>query len=500
MTEVLILIIGILSVTLFWRFRPPFYESTLLTRSESVFVAQNYINRIIGVDVSTWKVYSNYWYDHEVVNRMHQLDLLEKWRSLLFDWGIVESWRIRFVHENNSIVVNINANKEITFLHSNIRNESLYKDISNKISTSQDIINLLKQQYGNKIWSRVEATGEGERNEDLSNIRHYWYTIKADKIRMKFNVTVEDDRITQINNDTDINTDDIQKVIRKEYRESALNLTSFIASLGATIVAVISLIYTEQVTGINTSLMLVGLMILSMLLTAHDDIKLSIVNAFDSRLTLRSIYTVGILSAFMGVTAYSFLTFILSLAGLNLANNNDALTFQQPIDQLFVGIGVGFICLALSTVFFYLLQKRGYLRVSPELSSRSTYLSGFKYRQSISMSMQSSLLEELTYRLLGVSLFMWLFNNELLALTITSVLWAFLHQGRGFSPPIFRWVQLILIGFAFGYIYLQYGFLAAFIAHFVHNFILTSLPLFDYKLSKRKENPNAASNYIGSRN
>lgn len=487
MIEGLILIAGIVSLGLFWRFRPPSYESSLLPKDEAIAIATKYIDHIIGVDVTGWKTFSNYWYDYEVVNRMHQLDLLEKWRYLLFDWGIIEAWRIRFIYENNSIVVNINAKREITFLNTNIRDHSLYRELSHMLSTPMEIISILNSPEKGAIWSSVEATGEGERIEDFSKIKNYWYVIEHNKVRMKFNVIVEDNRITQIYNDIDINTDKIQSIVRKEYQESALNLTSFIASLAATIIAIIALIYTTQVTGLFNSLLLVGIMSLAIVLTAVDDIKLSVVNAFDSRLTLKSIYIVSMLSALMGIIAYGFLTFIVSFAGFNLLRINGYQFFDNPLHQLFAGIGIGFICLSISTALFYVFQQKGLLRVSPELSSRSTYLSGFKYRQAVSISAQSSLLEELIYRLLGISLFVWLFHNEFLAVAITSVLWAFLHQGRGFSPPVFRWLQLVLIGVGFGYVFIHYGFLAAFIAHFIHNFMLISLPLFDYKLSKRKQ-------------
>lgn len=496
MIEITVLLIGLFSITLYWKYRSKSYESTLIEREEAIKLGAEYIDQLIGIDVSTWKKFTSYWYDQKIVSRMHKLNLLDKWRELLFSWGLVEAWRIRYVYENNSIAININAKGEITFLNSTIRNSNIYKQIEDKISTSTDVISKLNRPKGN-LWNKINEVGTGEITEELSSIKHFWYKITHDNLRMKMTVIVEDDnRITQISNDTEIKTNDIQSIVRKEYRESALNLGSFIVSLCAVIISIFVLINTEHLTSLSASLIVSIIIIFAILLTAKEDIESSVINAYDSRLTLKSIYTVSSLSAFMGVTAYGFLIFILSFTGFNLALINNDQLFNNITDQIMIGIGSGFIFLSLSTIVFYVMQKKGYLRISPELSSRSIFLSGYNYRQSISMSIQSSLLEETMYRLLGISLVIWMFNNSVLAILLTSILWAFLHQGNGFSPPIFRWAQLLIIGLALGFIFVEYGFIAALLAHFIYNFLTTSLPLLDYKLIKRKQRKKPAHKSI----
>ncbi|WP_067842736.1 CPBP family intramembrane glutamic endopeptidase [Amphibacillus sediminis] len=494
MTEAIIIVAGVLSLLLYWRFRPSSYTSSLLSEEEAIQIATQYIDQLVGVDVKDWKVFTSYWYDQKVINRMHQLNLLDKWRQLLFDWGLVEAWRLRFIHQNNSIAINISAKKEVTFLDTTIRNTALLRETKPIITTSEDIVRLLSSENDSVLWKSLQTTGKGERTEELANIKQYWYMINQEEVRMKLTVVLSDDRVTQISSDTEINTNAIQSLVRKEYRENALNLSSFIGSLAAVIVAIFVFIHTEQVINATSSMVLTILMVSSILLTTIDHIKMSVIHAFDSRLTLKSIYTVGTLSALVGMITYGFLTFLLSFVGLNLAELNGSLTFQNMMTQLSTGIGVGLICLSISGIFFYLLQLGGYVRISPELSSRSIFLSGYRYRQSLSMSVQSALLEETIYRLLAISLLTLLFDQTVLAIVITSILWACLHQGQGFSPSIFRCLQLVMIGLILGYIFVHFGFLAAFIAHFTYNFLTTSLPLIEYQLSKYRATESVSIN------
>lgn len=187
----------------------------------------------------------------------------------------------------------------------------------------------------------------------------------------------------------------------------------------------------------------------------------------------------------MGSIAYGCVTFITSLTGINLATVLELPLFENVGMQVLTGVLISFISLGLFSSIFHYMDKNNLIRISPELSDRSSYLSGFKLKQSLSISLQSSVTEEVIFRLLGISTLLWLFNNNLLAVTITSVLWSLLHQGSGYNPRFIRWIQLVLFGFILGFTYLYYGFLAALITHFVHNFIVLSIPLIYYKIQMK---------------
>ena len=86
------------------------------------------------------------------------------------------------------------------------------------------------------------------------------------------------------------------------------------------------------------------------------------------------------------------------------------------------------------------------LRISPELSNRSMFLSGFTLRQGLNMSLQSSIGEEVIYRLLIISLIFWLSGSMILSILISSLLWAIMHQVTGYDPRWIRWTHLFVLG------------------------------------------------------
>lgn len=103
-----------------------------------------------------------------------------------------------------------------------------------------------------------------------------------------------------------------------------------------------------------------------------------------------------------------------------LANKLGLAFLDRINEQIFIGLSGGLISLGITSFIFYLLEKINRLRISPELSNRSMFLSGFTLRQGLNMSLQSSIGEEVIYRLLMISLFLWLSNNTVLSILLSS--------------------------------------------------------------------------------
>lgn len=470
---------------MFIRNRPRSYQSILLPKDQAIKFATNYLQLLCGLNVSTWTAYAVYWNDQESINRLHHLNMLDRLRSILYEWGLVESWRIRFVQQGSSVAVGINANGEITFLHVDAGAQKLvsFQETTSK-KTTHDIKSLLDNNK-NGLWEKAKITGEGIREEDLSDIITYWYIVDSEEIRMKLSVQTQGDCIIRILSETEILTETIGKVVKQEFRDSALNLSGFVGSFLSTIAGVLLLIYID---GINHSLLsfCIALIIFAaVLLTVDNDISMSIVNAFDSRLTIRSVYMIGIISAIVASLAYGSMAFITSLAGLKLAEQQSLLLFSNPLLQITIGFCSALASLGFFASAFKFLEWKDIVRVSPELSDRSIFLSGFQIKQCLSISLQSSILEETIFRLLGISTILWFFHNEWLAVALTSILWAFLHQGSGYNPGWIRWAQLVVFGLFLGFIFIHFGFLSVIIAHFVHNFVLLSIPLIHHKFQSK---------------
>ena len=68
------------------------------------------------------------------------------------------------------------------------------------------------------------------------------------------------------------------------------------------------------------------------------------------------------------------------------------------------------------------------------------------------MSLQSSIGEEVIYRLLMISLIFWLSGSMILSILISSLLWAIMHQVTGYDPRWIRWAHLFIFGCFLGFL------------------------------------------------
>jgi hypothetical protein len=164
--------------------------------------------------------------------------------------------------------------------------------------------------------------------------------------------------------------------VKKEYMESTLNMSGVLGSFMAVVAALVALITLNLHTDMPVSIMAGVLMVIASVLTVKEDIQLSIVNAFDSRISVKMVYGLGILSALFASLASGFVVFICTLAGRPISDELGIPFLDKISNQLLSGIAIGVACLGLFTFVFYALHSMGIVRISPELSDRTVYTSG----------------------------------------------------------------------------------------------------------------------------
>ena len=473
--------LGVIGLFLFAKYRVSTIESNLLDKIEARKVGIDFIREFVGIDVEAWEVYSVYWYDHETVNKLHHLGLLKKNRHILHEMGLVESWRVRFVHQNQSFVIGVNAKREVTFFYADVRQTSLSKK-DGQISLEGLKDKLTCSSKG--LWAKTKPTGSGSKEEDFREIKTYWYLAEKEDIRLKVTVEMQSGVITYIGTDTEILTDQMNKVIRDEQVESTFGLSGMLGSAAAMIMAILVLVLMNVQINLTLSFMLGFMIVLVQSLTIKEDIQLTIVNAYDARMSVQTVKLLGILSTLFAGLLTGFVVFICSLAGGALANELEMKFLDEIVGQTFIGLSAGLISLGITSLVFYLLERMNKLRISPELSNRSMFLSGFTLRQGLNMSLQSSIGEEVIYRLLMISLIFWFSGNAILSILISSFLWAIMHQVTGYDPRWIRWAHLFIFGCFLGFLFMHYGFICVLAAHFIHNFVLVCMPLWQFKLQR----------------
>lgn len=85
--------------------------------------------------------------------------------------------------------------------------------------------------YSSKgLWVKTKPTGSGSKEEDFREIKTYWYLAEKEDIRLKVTVEMQSGVITYIGTDTEILTDQMNKVIRDEQVESTFGISGMLGS------------------------------------------------------------------------------------------------------------------------------------------------------------------------------------------------------------------------------------------------------------------------------
>jgi hypothetical protein len=140
------------------------------------------------------------------------------------------------------------------------------------------------------------------------------------------------------------------------------------------------------------------------------------------------------------------------------------------------GYAIALAFLGYLTVF-YLVGVR-YLGVwlpadSPHSQLLSMYL---PWLVPLLIATQASVSEEVMYRLFGVSLLKRYLKYTFPALLIPAMIWAFAHSSYPVYPVYIRGIELTIVGLVFGWVFIKYGLVAMFVAHYAIDAILLAMP------------------------
>ena len=173
------------------------------------------------------------------------------------------------------------------------------------------------------------------------------------------------------------------------------------------------------------------------------------------------------------------------LAGESLCNEtfpgNKYSSFLYYIKSTFYSRGVTksiifgyilfFIILGLQATIFYFGQR--YLGVWKEWIKLTQFSSAyFPFLSVFIISANAGLSEEVLFRLFGISLAKRYVKNASLAVVLISLIWGFGHSGYAIFPVWFRGIEVSLIGFLFGFIFIRYGLIPLIVAHYLFDAFL----------------------------
>ena len=141
------------------------------------------------------------------------------------------------------------------------------------------------------------------------------------------------------------------------------------------------------------------------------------------------------------------------------------------------GYGIGFALLGYLTVFYLLAQRYGGAWMPAEGPYSGIFNVSLPFLAPLTISLVAAVTEELTYRLLAISLIKRYAGSTTLALLVPAVIWAFGHSTYPVLPVYLRGIELTIAGLVFGWVFLRLGLLACVVAHFVIDAVQIGMPL-----------------------
>jgi len=150
--------------------------------------------------------------------------------------------------------------------------------------------------------------------------------------------------------------------------------------------------------------------------------------------------------------------------------------FNRGVTQaILLGYLIWIIMLGVQATIFYLGQE--FLGVWREWYSMISFSSAYLPLLSMFViSLTASFKEEVIFRLFGISFTKKYLRSSLAAVVITSVIWGLGHTMYAIFPVWFRIIEISLIGFFLGFIFLRFGIIALVVAHYLFNVFWCGAP------------------------
>ena len=135
-----------------------------------------------------------------------------------------------------------------------------------------------------------------------------------------------------------------------------------------------------------------------------------------------------------------------------------------------------FFSLGITSLIYFLGEKYlGVWTLGDTSSQFFTLLTYIPLISLLSVAVYSSISEELVYRLFGISFFKKYTKSTILAVFITTIIWAVAHSNYSVFPYYFRAIELIITGLLFGYFFVRYDLATTITAHYVFNSLVFGL-------------------------
>lgn len=172
---------------------------------------------------------------------------------------------------------------------------------------------------------------------------------------------------------------------------------------------------------------------------------------------------------------------VAATVGGGIAIGSGLLDVSQPVGtnarSAAAGVLAGSWLVSLGSIYYWALTRAGVTRMPAELSSSGWRAVGMRLDDPLVGAVQTSAIEEVTYRWLAPAALLTVGVPELVAWVAPTAVWVGSHPLGDVEPARWRLLELVILGLALALLASQFGILAALLGHFTFNFIVMSTPL-----------------------
>ena len=156
--------------------------------------------------------------------------------------------------------------------------------------------------------------------------------------------------------------------------------------------------------------------------------------------------------------------------------NQKGLSFSQYIKSSFANRNVTYLILLGYLIFIIMLGVQAttfhlghkYLGVWREWEKLTHFTSAYiPFITAFAIGINASFIEEIIFRLFGISLLKKYFRNAIIPIVLTSFIWGLGHSEYAVFPVGFRIIEISILGFILGSIFLKFGIIPLITAHYL---------------------------------
>jgi membrane protease YdiL (CAAX protease family) len=201
---------------------------------------------------------------------------------------------------------------------------------------------------------------------------------------------------------------------------------------------------------------------------------------YPTSISLSSYLGVYFLRSLMNVLFISVIFIIPGMAGEALhqeaRDQRQGNTFFYFIRSTFLGRGMAknivlgylifLIMIGLQAGLFFIGQK--YFGVWKQWLKLTQFSSAYiPFLSALAIGLTASFTEEIVFRLFGITWLKKYLRNTVVAICVSAVIWGFGHTQYAIFPVWFRGIEVTLIGFFLGFIFIKYGIIPLIVAHYL---------------------------------